>query len=93
MTRLRLGYIWKVWEWIGSEVIDWEITQTPDLERRRRVGLLVQHTHRSVVVGEKEVSRAQQLESWGISALDALHLACAESGGADVFLTVLPKTE
>jgi predicted nucleic acid-binding protein len=27
------------------------------------------------------------LEGWGISAFDALHLACAESGGADVFLT------
>ena len=27
------------------------------------------------------------METRGIAAYDALHLACAESGGADVFLT------
>jgi predicted nucleic acid-binding protein len=75
------------WEWIGSEVINWEINQTPDPERRRRVQLLASHTHRSVVVGQLEIERAQQFEGWGISAFDALHLACAESAGADVLLT------
>ena len=39
------------WEWLGSEVIDLEIAQTPDPERRRRVGLLASHAHRSIVVG------------------------------------------
>ena len=80
-----------VWEWLGSEVIDWEIARTPDPERRRRVGLLIQHARRSVIVGEGEIRRAQQLEMWGISGVDALHLACAESGGADVFLTTDDK--
>ena len=75
------------WEWIGSEAIDLEVNQTPDPERRRRVRLLVSHTHRSIVVGQAETERAQQFETWGLSAFDALHLACAESGGADVFLT------
>jgi predicted nucleic acid-binding protein len=75
------------WEWLGSEVIDLEIAQTPDPERRRRVGLLASHAHRSIVVGKSEIERAQQFEAWGVSAFDALHLACAESGGADVFLT------
>ena len=87
LTRCETGD----WEWIGSEVIDLEVNQTPDPERRRRVGLLASHAHRSVVVGSLEVKRAQQLEAWGISALDALHLACAESGGADVFLTTDDK--
>ena len=87
LSRCEAG----AWQWIGSEVIDWEIAQTPDPERRRRVGLLIQHAHRSVIVGEGEVSRAQQFEEWGVSALDALHLACAESGGADVFLTTDDK--
>jgi predicted nucleic acid-binding protein len=79
------------WEWIGSEVIVLEIHQTPDPERRRRVQLLTSHAHRSVVVGKSEIERAQQFEAWGISAFDALHLACAESGGADVFLTTDDK--
>ena len=79
------------WEWIGSEVLDWEIGQTPDPERRRRVGLLAAHIHRSVPVGPSEIDRAQELETWGIAAYDALHLACAESGGADVLLTTDDK--
>ena len=72
-------------------MIDLEIGQTPDPERRRRVGLLASHAHRSVIVGNLEVERAEQLETWGITALDALHLACAESGEADVFLTTDDK--
>lgn len=79
------------WEWISSEVIELEINQTPDPDRRRRVQLLASHAHRSVAVGKSEIKRAQQFEAWGISAFDALHLACAESGEADVFLTTDDK--
>lgn len=75
------------WEWIGSEVLGLEINQTPDPERRRRVQLLASHVHRSILVGQPEVERARQLEAWGFSAFDALHLACAESGEVEVFLT------
>lgn len=75
------------WEWIGSQILDYEIQQTPDPERRRRVQLVASHAHRSVIVGSPEVERAQELEAWGFAAFDALHLACAESGGATVFLT------
>lgn len=75
------------WEWIGSEVIELEINQTPNPERRRRVQSLAAHAHRSVIVGKLEIERAQQFETWGMSAFDSLHLACAESGEADVFLT------
>lgn len=75
------------WEWIGSEVLDWEIGKIPDPERLRRVRSLIAHAHRSVPIGPSEVARAQEMEAWGIAAYDALHLACAESGGADVMLT------
>ena len=33
------------------------------------------------------MKRTQQLETLGFHPFDALHLACAESGRADVFLT------
>jgi predicted nucleic acid-binding protein len=75
------------WEWVGSEVLTWEISKTPDSERRRRVQLLASHIHRMVSIGQSESARAQQIQAWGITAFDALHLACAESGQADVFLT------
>ncbi len=40
-----------------------------------------------VEIGENELERARQLEKMGFGAFDATHLACAESGEADVFLT------
>ena len=75
------------WEWISSEVVDLEISRIPDPERRRRVQTLASHSHTTVIVGQEEAEQAQKFERWGILAYDALHLACAGSGGADVFLT------
>lgn len=49
--------------------------------------LLALHAHGIIVVGETEIARAQQLEERGISAFDALHVACAEGAGVDIFLT------
>ena len=75
------------WEWIGSDVLDFEIEQTHDASRRCRVKLLASFRHESVHLGGTELKRAAWLESLGFHAFDALHLACAESGNADVFLT------
>ena len=79
------------WEWLGSEVVDWEIEQTPDPERKTRVRLLSSYVHSSITLGQAEVDRARQFESLGFRGFDALHLACAESGAADVFLTTDDK--
>jgi len=59
------------WEWVSSEVVDLETDCTPDAERKRRVQMLVSHSHRTVAVGQVEVERAQELEAWGIPAYDA----------------------
>jgi hypothetical protein len=79
------------WQWIGSEMLDFEMEQTPDQERRDRVKWLVTHVHRSVPIEQPEIERAQQLEALGFHAFDALHLACAESGDASIFLTTDDK--
>jgi predicted nucleic acid-binding protein len=68
-------------------VVDFEIEQTPDAERRLRVKLLTTLVHESVLVEQAEAERAEQLEKLGFDAYDALHIACAESGRADIFLT------
>jgi len=75
------------WEWVGSEAVGWETSKSPDPERRQRVQLLASHAHHTVSVGQSETARAQEIQAWGIKAFDALHLACAESGQVDVFLT------
>lgn len=75
------------WQWVDSEAVDIEIDRTPDPERRRRVRSLISHAHHLINVGQSEAERAQQLESLGIGAYDALHLSCAENGQVDVLLT------
>jgi predicted nucleic acid-binding protein len=75
------------WEWIASDVVEFEIERTPDRERRHRVRLLTAEVDEPLTVEPADVARAQQLETLGFRAFDALHVACAERGGADVLLT------
>lgn len=75
------------WRWISSEVLDFEIEQIPDAERRRRVQVLTRSAVGAVVMDDAVVKRGSELEAIGFRALDALHLACAEAAGTEVFLT------
>lgn len=79
------------WEWISSEAIDFEVRQTPDVERRRRVETLIRYADRSSIIETSVVKRASELKAIGFGAYDALHLACAEHDNADVFLTTDDK--
>jgi predicted nucleic acid-binding protein len=47
--------------------------------------------HHWIAVQSPEADRAQQLEQLGFQAMDALHLACAESAHADIFVTTDDK--
>ncbi len=49
--------------------------------------LLVVQASSIIPVKQREIIRAQQIQSWGLTAFDALHLACAESGQMNIFLT------
>lgn len=75
------------WEWVGSEVLMDEIEQTLDTQRLSRVKLLSDFVQDVIEVNEKEVKRAKELQKEGFQVFDALHIACAESGKADVFLS------
>jgi predicted nucleic acid-binding protein len=83
LTHIETGE----WEWIGSEALDFEIGQIPDQDRQVRVKLLTTDVRRSIRIEHVQSERAQHLAALGFHPYDALHLACAESGAADVFLT------
>ena len=74
-------------ELLHSEVVDLEISDAPDAERRQRLRLMIPRRHRYVRCEAKVVARALELEPLGFSGIDALHIASAETGGATVFLT------
>lgn len=73
--------------WIASEVLVVEITQNPDSEQRANLEDILRFVRETVLVGPIEIARREHLESLGFKRFDALHIACAESGGADVLLT------
>ena len=75
------------WRLVGSEALDVEIEENPDVGRRRRVQLLADAACMKVPLSDWVIGRAVELESIGLQAFDALHVACAEDGAADILLT------
>ena len=77
----------KRWHWISSSILQFEINQNPDLDQRVSLTILLQLRHQIVFVGGEEILRGEELEGLGFKKFDALHIACTESGNADIFLT------
>ena len=74
-------------EMASSTAIEYENARNPDQQRRQAVLDLLRLATRTVEVGTREERRAETLTQEGLGAYDALHVACAESIGADVLLT------
>jgi predicted nucleic acid-binding protein len=75
------------WTWVGSEILIDEIEQTPDAHKLSRAKLLSGFIQENIEIGEKEEQRARELQMEGFQVFDSLHIACAESAKADVFLS------
>ena len=68
-------------------MVEEEVDNTPNQERRRRVTSMLRGAHVVVALTAAAVERAHEFRVLGFRTYDALHLACAEQAGADVFLT------
>lgn len=75
------------WLLIGSIALDSEIEQTPDLEKKQKVKDLLTLAKTKISLTEVIKTRTKTLVKLGFKSFDALHLAYAESGTVDVFLT------
>ncbi len=71
----------------SSDIIDDELSQMPDAERREKVELLLAAGSKHISLTTTVERRATEFQKWDISPLDALHLASAEAARADYFLT------
>ena len=87
IRQILIHFLRSRWYWISSKVVVDEIELTPDLGKRIQVKTWLGLAHQIASVGTTEIFRGQQLESLGFKKQDALHLACAESSKADIFLT------
>ena len=75
------------WLWISSTVLGREVEENPNEGQRFQIESWLTDANQNVAVDAGEVSRGKYLESISFKKNDALHLACAESGSADVFFT------
>src|SRR5688572_28743379 len=73
------------WQWISSAVVEEEVNNIPDPERRYRVRSMLSSAYVTVALPEASVERARTIRAIGFRTYDALHLACAEHAGVDVF--------
>jgi len=74
-------------ELASSDIINDELSEMSDSERREKVELLLDVTTEHISLTAAIERRATELQQWNISALDALHLASAEAANADYFMT------
>ena len=76
------------WTLLSSTVLEFELAQIPAPQRRARTQKLLSIAREHTFASATEIARAKSLrEAFGFRALDALHLACAETLRADLFLT------
>ena len=68
---------------ISSEVLTLEIDEAKNPDRRAYVRGILDRADEFVALDESIKARAMEFESAGFRTMDALHLACAESVGAD----------
>ncbi len=76
------------WELLSSEVIDVELAQITDPERKQGIEILTSIAKSKVELNKSIQNRAIFLQSLGIKFFDSLHIACAEADRANVMLTV-----
>lgn len=74
-------------ELLGSEILQLEMEENPNPVGRRFALDVLGLASRQVVVDDEIESAARAYENSGIQPYDALHLASAVEGGADVFCT------
>lgn len=83
LAGVRRGVV----EVLSSEALEDEVRRNPSFERRREAQTTLALAVATVRIEVVIVLRAQSLVALGYGPFDALHLATAETAGADVLLT------
>ena len=75
------------WHLLSSEVLDIEIENTRDEWKKSKVYELYNLAEEKIMLNDKIIKRAYEIQSSGIKSFDSLHVASAEYSKADIFLT------
>jgi len=72
---------------VNSFALEYENSKSPLIDRSDKIGDLLRISSEYVRYSERLESRAAEIERMAFMAMDALHIACAETGKADAFIT------
>lgn len=87
VTLIFNGMKQRGWQWLGSPAVMVEIQKTPDMARRQAMLLLAKQIDEHISLSGDVAERTRFLQGIGMGAFDAAHVASAEAGNVDVFLT------
>jgi predicted nucleic acid-binding protein len=72
---------------INSFVLEYENSKSPLIDRKDKIGDLLKIASEYVRYSERLEKKANEIEKEGFMAVDALHIACAETAKSDFFIT------
>jgi hypothetical protein len=76
------------WKLIGSDIIEYEIIKTPDLNKLNKALNLYSVKKETIELNNTIETRALEAQKYGLKPFDSLHFASAEYRNVDVLLTV-----
>ena len=85
LALVRVGTV----DRISSEALEDEVRRAPTLKRRLEAETLLTLASTTAEVDGAIAQRARDLAAFGYGLFDALHLAAAESAGAEVLLSTM----
>ena len=75
------------WEWVGSDALEIENEDNPDIDRREKLEELLSLVDEMLPLTDADRSRVDELRALGLDDMDAYHVAVSERSGCDLFLT------
>jgi hypothetical protein len=88
ITGILLRCFYGQWKLIGSDVVEYEIMQNTNLSRKIRALALYSIRREKIYLNKNIMTRALEIQKYGLKQLDSLHFASAEYRKVDVLLTV-----
>ena len=76
------------WKLIGSDIVEYEIRKTPDLNKMNKALDLYKIKKETINLSEIILKRAKEIQQCGLKPLDSLHFAIAEYRKVNILLTV-----
>jgi hypothetical protein len=76
------------WKLIGSDIVEYEIMKTPDMNKRNKALNLYSVKKEKIDFNDTIRVRALEIQKYGLKPFDSLHFASAEYRNVDVLLTV-----